>query len=104
MPGRAPTRRAHPRRAPTRRAAAARRSSVADDVLEAPQETVLDLLDHLLNKGVMLTGDVTLGVARVDLIYLRLSSLLCAADRVMPRSERVHSLRTRPPLLRRSRS
>ena len=45
---------------------------------------VLDVLDHLLNKGVMLNGDVTLGVAGIDLIYLRLSSILCAADRVLP--------------------
>jgi Gas vesicle protein len=33
---------------------------------------------------VMLNADVTLGVAGIDLIYLRLSSLLCAADRVLP--------------------
>ena len=39
---------------------------------------------HLLNKGVMANGDVTLGVAGIDLIYLRLSALLCAADRVLP--------------------
>jgi Gas vesicle protein len=45
---------------------------------------VLDLIDSLLNKGVMANGDVTLGVAGVDLIYLRLSSILCAADRVFP--------------------
>jgi hypothetical protein len=32
----------------------------------------------------MATGDVTLGVAGIDLIYLRLSALLCAADRVLP--------------------
>ena len=30
----------------------------------------------------MANGDVTLGVAGVDLIYLRLSSILCAADRI----------------------
>src|SRR6266851_3540225 len=101
MPGRTPTRGGHTRRAPSRRAPArragtARRSSVADDVLEPPQETLLDLLDHLLSKGVMLTGDVTLGVARVDLIYLRLSSLLCAADRVMPRREKLPGRRTQP--------
>jgi hypothetical protein len=53
-------------------------------VLEPAQETVLDLLDHLLDKGVVATGDVTLGVAGVDLIYLRLSALLCAIDRIMP--------------------
>jgi hypothetical protein len=60
-----------------------RKRKAADRVLGAPEETVLDVLDHLLNKGVMLTGDVTLGVAGVELIYLRLSALLCAADRVM---------------------
>jgi hypothetical protein len=34
---------------------------------------------------VMANGEVTLGVAGVDLIYLRLSALLCASDRVEPR-------------------
>jgi len=58
--------------------------AVALRVLDAPDSTVLDALDHLLNKGVMLDGDVTLGVAGVDLIYLRLSTILCAADRVLP--------------------
>ena len=61
--------------------------TVADQVLDAPESTLLDLLDNLLNKGVMANGDVTLGVAGIDLIYLRLSTLLCAADRVLPRSE-----------------
>ena len=56
----------------------------AAQVLDAPESTLLDVLDHLLNKGVMLNGDVTLGVAGIDLIYLRLSSILCAADRVLP--------------------
>jgi hypothetical protein len=28
---------------------------------------------------------VVIGLAGVDLIYLRLSALLCAADRVLPR-------------------
>lgn len=46
--------------------------------------TLLDLLDNVLNKGVVLTGDVTIGLAGVDLIYARISLLLCAADRVLP--------------------
>jgi len=53
-----------------------RPSSVADQVLDAPDASVVDLLDHVLNKGVMASGDVTLGVAGIDLIYLRLSALL----------------------------
>ena len=58
------------------------RSTVSDHILETPQVSVLDLVDELLNKGVMANGDVTLGVAGIDLIYMRLSTLLCAADRV----------------------
>jgi len=64
-----------------------RDATVAEYVLDTPQSTLLDVVDHLLNKGVMATGDVTLGVAGIDLIYVRLSALLCAADRVLPRAE-----------------
>ena len=70
-------------------------STVAERVLDAPESTVLDLLDHLLNKGVILNADVTLGVAGIDLIYLRLSSLLCAADRVLPTSPLLPARRRR---------
>ena len=58
--------------------------TVVDTVLEAPETSLLDVVDKLLNKGVMATGDVTLGVAGIDLIYLRLSAMLCAADRILP--------------------
>jgi hypothetical protein len=44
--------------------------------------SLLDLVDHLLNKGIVLRGDLLLGVADVDLIYLQISALLCAADRL----------------------
>ena len=46
---------------------------------------MLDLVDNLLNKGVVLNAEVILALANVDLVYLRLSALLCAADRVLPR-------------------
>jgi hypothetical protein len=52
-------------------------------VLE-PEDTLLDVVDNLLNKGVMVNGEVILGLADVDLVYLRLSLLLSAADRVLP--------------------
>jgi hypothetical protein len=42
------------------------------------------VLDSLLNQGVMLNADIVLALADVDLVYLRLSALLCAADRVLP--------------------
>jgi Gas vesicle protein len=59
--------------------------AAAELVLDSGESTVLDVLDELLNKGVVADGDVTIGLAGVDLIYLRLSALLCAADRVIPR-------------------
>ena len=52
-------------------------------VLEHADASLLEVVDNLLNKGVVLSGDVMVGLAGVDLIYLRLSLLLCAADRVL---------------------
>ncbi|HVZ23773.1 MAG TPA: gas vesicle protein [Vicinamibacterales bacterium] len=59
-----------------------RRAPEADLILEASDTSLVDVLDELLNKGVVLDGNVVLGVAGVDLVYLRLSSLLCAIDRI----------------------
>jgi hypothetical protein len=58
------------------------------DILEGADGSLLELVDHLLNQGVVLTGDLVLGLAGVDLIYARLSLLLCAADRVLPPADR----------------
>jgi hypothetical protein len=51
---------------------------------ETSDASLLDVLDNLLNRGVVLNADIILALAGVDLIYLRLSALLCAADRVLP--------------------
>jgi hypothetical protein len=72
--------------------------SIIDRVMDDHESSLLDVLDHVLNKGVMATGDLTLGVAGIDLIYVRLSALLCAADRVLPPSPE-----TRPRGKRRAR-
>jgi Gas vesicle protein len=53
-------------------------------LLESPDQSLLDLVDSLLDKGVVLDGEIVLGLADVDLVYLRLSVLLVAADRVLP--------------------
>lgn len=68
-------------------AAAARTPAGETNLLVASaDESLLDVVDNLLNRGVVLHGDVVLGLADVDLIYLRLSVLLCAADRILPSS------------------
>ena len=53
-------------------------------MLEVPDHNLLDLVDSLLDKGVVLDGELILGVADVDLIYVRLGVLLAAADRILP--------------------
>lgn len=57
---------------------------IAAELFAEPDHSLLDLVDNLLNRGVVLSGEVVLGLADVDLVYLRLSLLLCAADRVLP--------------------
>jgi hypothetical protein len=42
------------------------------------QVTLVELVDRVLNKGVVLTGDITLSVAGVDLVYVGLRVLLAS--------------------------
>ena len=58
--------------------------AAAEEILEGADASLLEIIDHVLNKGVMVHGEVILGVAGVDLIYLRVSALLCAADKLLP--------------------
>jgi hypothetical protein len=71
--------------------AARRRSgSVGDDWLfpkfatksAVAEASLLDVIDNVLNHGVVLHGDLILGVANVDLIYAKLSVLLAALDKI----------------------
>jgi hypothetical protein len=57
-------------------------------IIDTSETSLLDVIDSLLNKGVVLNADVILALANVDLVYLRLSALLCAADRVMDTTPR----------------
>lgn len=44
------------------------------------QVTLVELVDRVLNKGVSLTGDITLSVAGVDLVYVGLRLLLASVS------------------------
>jgi hypothetical protein len=66
-----------PRKAPRQR-------TEAEEILGPEDGSLLDIVDNLLNKGVVLSGDITIGLAKVDLVYARVSLLLSAADRVLP--------------------
>ena len=55
-----------------------------------PDVTLVELVDRVLNKGVVLSGDITLSVAGVDLVYVGLRLLLASAgtfDRLQQQAE-----------------
>ena len=54
-------------------------------IIDDSEKSLVDVLDSLLNQGVVLNADLILALADVDLVYVRLSALLCAADRVLPK-------------------
>ena len=50
-------------------------------VVEARDVTLLDLVDRVVDHGVILEGDITISVADIDLIYLGLKVLLASVER-----------------------
>lgn len=42
---------------------------------------LIDLLDRILDKGVIIQGDLTISVADVDLVYVGLKVLLTSIER-----------------------
>lgn len=45
--------------------------------------TLLDILDHVLNKGVVLRGNLVLSLAGVDLVYVGLDVILTSIETAM---------------------
>jgi len=50
--------------------------------------SVLDLADRLLNRGVVITGEATISVAGVDLVYLGLNLIVTAVETIAQREAR----------------
>ena len=48
---------------------------------EAEEVALLELLDRVIDHGVVLVGDITISVADVDLIYIGLRVLLTSVER-----------------------
>ena len=62
----------------------------------AEESSLLDVLDNVLNRGAVVNGDVVLGVANVDLIYLKLSVLLAALDKLTKQDPTLKSVAAGP--------
>ena len=52
-----------------------------ESVSKEREIVLVDLLDRILYKGVILWGDITISVADVDLIYLGLKVLLASVEK-----------------------
>ena len=46
------------------------------------QVTLCELLDRVLNKGAVLTGNLTISVADIDLIYLGINLLVSSVETI----------------------
>jgi len=66
----------------------ARREREIETLLARADASFLDLIDHVINQGVVLTGEMFLGLAGIDLVYVRIQALLAGTDRLMPRRKR----------------
>ena len=52
-----------------------------DNIVDQSKDiTILELLDRVLNKGVILTGDIVISVADIDLVYLGVKLMLSSVE------------------------
>lgn len=52
---------------------------------DAERLTLCEALDRILNKGAVITGDLTISVADIDLIYVGLRILISSAGALQAR-------------------
>jgi gas vesicle structural protein len=60
------------------------------------QVTLVELVDRVLNKGVVVSGDIMLSVANVDLVYVGLRVLLSSVATLEERREELVAKEVRP--------
>lgn len=52
-----------------------------DNVVDKSKDiTILELLDRVLNKGVVLVGDIVISVADIDLVYVGVKLMLSSVE------------------------
>lgn len=50
------------------------------DILEHSDLSLLETLDHVLNRGLVIAGEITISVADIDLIFVGLNVLLTSTE------------------------
>ena len=49
-------------------------------IAESKDVTLLEILDRVLDKGVVISGDVVISVADIDLVYVGLKALISSVE------------------------
>ena len=57
---------------------------MTEPALPTSEIALVDLLDRVLATGVVITGEITISIAGVDLVYLSLRALLGSVGSLMP--------------------
>jgi hypothetical protein len=66
--------------------------------IEGDEETsLLEILDHVLNSGVVIHGSIVISLAGVDLVYVGLSVILTSVETAMRSIERQQPAPTARP-------
>ena len=52
------------------------------NVFEHSDLTLLETVDHVLNRGLVISGDITISVADIDLIYVDLNVVLGSIEAI----------------------
>jgi hypothetical protein len=68
-------------------------STKADAILTAAaprteEPTLLDILDHVLNSGVVIQGSLVISLAKVDLVYIGLNVVLTSVETALKHVDR----------------
>jgi hypothetical protein len=79
------------------------RDALADAMQRQPQGLV-DILDKILDKGLVVAGDIKVSLANVELLTIQLRLVICSVDKAEAiginwwRSDRFYSSEARPQL------
>jgi len=52
------------------------------DLIDEERVTLVEILDRVLNKGIVVSGDVIISIAEVDLIYVGLRLLVTSVENI----------------------
>ena len=48
---------------------------------QVPATSVIDILDRILDKGLVIAGDISISLANVELLTIRIRLLVCSIDK-----------------------